>query len=67
MSQAPFAGRSPIVVGDDRTDEFAFAAAQSLGGLAVLVGARNDTHASTRLESPTAVRGWLAELLEVVR
>jgi trehalose 6-phosphate phosphatase len=67
MSQAPFAGRSPIVVGDDRTDEFAFVAAQSMGGLGVLVGERDDTQALAALPDPTAVRGWLAELLEVVR
>lgn len=67
MSEAPFAGRSPIVVGDDRTDEFAFVAAQSMGGLGVLVGERDDTHALAALPDPTAVRGWLAELLEVVR
>ena len=66
MSQAPFAGRSPIVVGDDRTDEFAFAAAQAMGGLAILVGDRTDTHAQLRLPDPAAVRGWLAELIEVV-
>ena len=67
MSQPPFAGRSPIVVGDDRTDEFAFAAAQAMGGLGVLVGDRDDTHALAALPDPNAVRGWLAELLEVVR
>ncbi|HVQ88702.1 MAG TPA: trehalose-phosphatase [Actinomycetes bacterium] len=67
MGEAPFAGRSPIVVGDDRTDEFAFAAAQGLGGLAILVGDRADSHAQLRLADPAAVRSWLAELIEEVR
>jgi trehalose 6-phosphate phosphatase len=67
MEQAPFAGRSPVVVGDDRTDEFAFAAAQDAGGLAILVGERTDTQARLRLPNPAAVRGWLAELIEEVR
>jgi trehalose 6-phosphate phosphatase len=67
MSEAPFRGRSPIVVGDDRTDEFAFRAALDAGGLAVLVGDRTDTHARLRLPNPAAVRSWLAELIEEVR
>jgi trehalose 6-phosphate phosphatase len=64
MAMAPFAGRVPVVVGDDRTDEDAFAAAHRLGGTAVLVGDRDDTVATCRLADPAAVRAWLAELLE---
>lgn len=67
MSEAPFAGRSPLVVGDDRTDEFAFAAALELGGTAILVGDRVDTCAPLRLTHPAAVRSWLTELIEEVR
>ena len=67
MTQPPFAGRSPVVVGDDRTDEFAFAAALRLGGLAILVGDRADTCAPLRLPHPVAVRSWLTELIEEVR
>ena len=67
MAQPPFAGRSPVVVGDDRTDEFAFSAAIESGGVAILVGDRTDTHARLRLPNPTAVRSWLAELIEEVR
>ncbi len=67
MTQEPFTGRSPIVVGDDRTDEFAFAAALEAGGLAILVGDRTDTHAELRVPDPAAVRSWLAELIEEVR
>ena len=34
----PFAGRRPLMIGDDTTDEDAIAAAQDLGGLGVKVG-----------------------------
>lgn len=67
MAVAPFAGRLPVVVGDDTTDEDAFRAATRQGGLAVVVGRRQDTAATCRLADPVAVRGWLAQLLEEVR
>ncbi|MEH6409453.1 MAG: trehalose-phosphatase [Hyphomonas sp.] len=34
----PFAGRRPVMIGDDTTDEDAFLAAQSAGGIAVKIG-----------------------------
>lgn len=67
METEPFAGRLPVVVGDDTTDEDAFAAVERLGGLAVVVGPRQESVATHRLADPTAVRGWLAELVEEVR
>jgi trehalose 6-phosphate phosphatase len=67
MVRAPFAGRMPVVVGDDTTDEDAFSAAIRLGGLAVIVGSRRATAATYRLPDPAAVRGWLTELIEEVR
>lgn len=66
MAQAPFSGRRPVVVGDDRTDEFAFAAANAQGGVSVLVGPRSDTVAQYRIADPAAVRVWLSELFEEV-
>lgn len=60
MDAAPFAGRTPVVLGDDHTDEAAFAAARAQGGIAVIVGARRPTAATHALESPAAVRAWLA-------
>ncbi len=66
MAQPPFAGRRPVVVGDDRTDEFAFAAAHRHGGLSVLVGPRSDTVAKYRISDPEAVRGWLTQIPEEV-
>lgn len=62
MSEAPFAGRLPVFVGDDRTDEFGFSAVTLLGGWAVKVGA-GKTHANYRLRDVAAVRTWLTTLL----
>ena len=66
MDQEPFKGRRPVVVGDDRTDEFAFAAANELGGVSILVGPRDDTVARYRIPDPEAVRTWLAGVPEEV-
>ena len=66
MEQPPFAGRRPIVVGDDRTDEFAFAAAARHGGISILVGGRDDTVATYYLPDPEAVRAWLTQIPEEV-
>jgi trehalose 6-phosphate phosphatase len=38
MARAPFAGRVPVFVGDDATDEKGFAAMSRLGGMAFSVG-----------------------------
>jgi trehalose 6-phosphate phosphatase len=59
MRQAAFAGRRPVYVGDDVTDEDGIAAAQDLGGVGVKVGS-GASAAVCRLESPAAVRAWLA-------
>jgi trehalose 6-phosphate phosphatase len=66
MAEPPFAGRRPVVVGDDLTDEFAFAAAHRYGGVSVLVGTRDDTVATYAIADPEAVRAWLAEIPEEV-
>ena len=61
MQEAPFAGRRPVMIGDDTTDEDAFRAANGLGGLTVKVGA-GDTVARCRLESVDVVHAYLKEL-----
>lgn len=58
LGEAPFAQRVPVVVGDDRTDEDAFAAALEVGGDAVKVGP-GQTVARFRLDDPPAVCRWL--------
>lgn len=55
-----FAGRRPVVAGDDVTDESAFAAANALGGISVLVGPERETAARYRLERVADVGAWLA-------
>lgn len=64
MSEPPFAGRRPIMVGDDLTDESAFAAAAELGGFGVLVGDERPTSAQFGLKSVDAVLHWLDLSLE---
>ena len=59
MAEPPFAGRLPVFVGDDLTDEYGFVAAMHLCGWAVKVG-RGATRAGFRLRDVAAVRAWLA-------
>ena len=58
----PFKGRRPVFVGDDRTDEDGFFAAQELGGHGVKVGP-GTTIARYRIATVTGVRDWLAASL----
>ena len=58
MERAPFAGRAPIMIGDDATDEDAIAYAIEAGGKGVKVGA-GDSRAMFRLSDPDDVWRWL--------
>jgi trehalose 6-phosphate phosphatase len=60
MAEAPFAGRQPVFIGDDITDEDGFRAVNSLGGLSILVGERNGSAATHRLASVEDVLRWLS-------
>jgi trehalose 6-phosphate phosphatase len=64
MAEAPFAGRTPIAVGDDLTDEHAFRVADALGGFGILVGAPRPTVARYRLNGVPAVLDWLRASLK---
>ncbi|WP_373322096.1 trehalose-phosphatase [Acetobacter oeni] len=55
MENAPFAGRRPVFVGDDVTDEDGMKAAVSLGGLGLRIPADFAT--------PASFRAWLASLV----
>lgn len=59
MAQPPFAGRIPVFVGDDVTDEAGFAAVLALGGWGIKVG-EGPTLAQHRCMTPAALRGWLS-------
>lgn len=63
MRQAPFAGRIPVAVGDDVTDEDAFAAAAALQGFGIAVGPRVSAAARFRLADADAVADWIAGLV----
>ncbi|MEM9678134.1 MAG: trehalose-phosphatase, partial [Pseudomonadota bacterium] len=62
MQSPPFQGRVPVFVGDDTTDEDAFAAAQDLGGLGIKVG-DGKTCARLRVADCAAVHALLRDLL----
>lgn len=59
MATTPFAGRQPVFVGDDLTDEHGFTAAARLGGYGILVGVRSGSRARYALADVAAVHDWL--------
>lgn len=58
LHEPPFAGRMPVFVGDDVTDEVGFSTVQQMRGLGVKVG-EGPTVAWHRLASPEALRAQL--------
>lgn len=63
MGGDAFAGRRPLAIGDDVTDEAMFAMANRLGGLSVRVG-RNEGRslAKRSVASPSEVRAWIGKV-----
>lgn len=66
LASAPFAGRLPVYLGDDLTDEHAFASIRKKNGIGVLTGPPRCTHASFSLPDPAAVEAWLARVLDAL-
>jgi trehalose 6-phosphate phosphatase len=61
MTHAPFAGRTPIFIGDDVTDESVFATVPELGGESFSV-ARKFDGLTAIFDSPATVRATLAQM-----
>jgi trehalose 6-phosphate phosphatase len=62
LGEVPFAGRRPIFIGDDLTDEPAFEFVNRSEGLSVVVGAARPSAARAHLPNVAAVHDWLAQL-----
>ena len=63
MQHAPFAGRRPLFIGDDVTDESVFAIMPEMGGFAFSVG-RRASGVNGHFDAPSDVREFLAQLLD---
>lgn len=64
LTELPFRGHTPVYIGDDFTDETAFAAAKAAGGFGVIVGGRRPTAATLALADPEAVLAWISAALD---
>jgi len=67
LASAPFNGRLPVYLGDDLTDEHAFASLRQKHGMGVLIGSpHSSTQASFSLRDPAAVKTWLVRVLDAL-
>lgn len=61
MKQPEFAGRTPVFVGDDPTDEVGFQAVNEMGGHSIRVGKLEETAAQYCFSSVSTVVAWLRD------
>jgi len=59
MAEPPFAGRVPVFIGDDLTDEAGFAAVNRRGGYSIRIGGPAPTAARWHMDSVSALIDWL--------
>ena len=59
MTEFPFAGRNPVFIGDDATDEDGFAAVNRLGGHSIRVGCEAATTARWCVATVDELLAWL--------
>jgi trehalose 6-phosphate phosphatase len=62
MQEPPFISRLPIYIGDDLTDEHAFAIVNEVGGISIKVGDDHGTMAQYRLPGVRQVLRWLESI-----
>lgn len=65
MKRPPFAGRRPVFLGDDTSDENGFEAVNEAGGLSIRVRPQGPTAASCRLADVAEAIAWLEGCLAV--
>jgi trehalose 6-phosphate phosphatase len=66
LQRTPFAGRQPVYLGDDLTDEHAFASINARDGLSVRIGMREPSLAAFTLPGPAAAEAWLTRVLDAL-
>jgi trehalose 6-phosphate phosphatase len=66
LQHTPFTGRRPVYLGDDLTDEHAFASINSRHGLSVRIGTREPSLAEFTLPGPAAAEAWLSRVLDAL-
>lgn len=66
MQQPPFAGRQPVYLGDDLTDEHGFATVNTHNGISVRIGQREPSQARFTLPDPAATAVWLTSVLDAL-
>ncbi|HSM15645.1 MAG TPA: trehalose-phosphatase [Gemmatimonadales bacterium] len=66
LAELPFAGRAPVFIGDDVTDEDAFAVVNRHGGYSIRVGTERTRPSAARwaLATPSQVHSWLGRVTD---